>query len=72
MPKTVSDQPGRCLAVLLVSPLLVAAGILLTKYPESAQRPVSIGIIVFGIVLFFYDGYWLIARPPERTTIGSM
>jgi hypothetical protein len=70
MPKTVSDQPGRYLAVLLVAPLLVAAGILLMKYPEAARRPTSIGIIVFGVILFFYDGYWLIAKPPERATIG--
>ncbi len=70
MPRTITDQPGRYLAVFLVSPLLVVAGVLLMKCPDSARVPVSVGVIAFGIILFLYDGYWLVAKPPEQASIS--
>ena len=65
MPRTFSDQPGRYIAVFLVSPLLVIGGVMLMRSPEAFRSVVSIGIIIFGVILFLYDGYWLLARPPE-------
>ena len=61
----ITDQPGRVLAVFIFSPLIVASAVWLLKEPKCASKTVAIGMIVFGVSLFFYDGFWLAYRHPK-------
>lgn len=51
----VTDQPGRVFAVIVFAPYLVYRGL--------AHRDTL--IIVFGVVLFLYEMFWLLSRPPK-------
>jgi hypothetical protein len=51
----VTDRPGRYLALLVVSPLLVVAGVLVIE----CQPWVAGGLFVFACALFFYELFWL-------------
>jgi hypothetical protein len=51
----ITDQPGRILAVLVFAPLIVYKGI---KYRDWF-------LLAFGILLFAWDLFWLLCRPPR-------
>ena len=51
-----SDQPGRVVAVFVVSPVLAFKGI---AYNDAF-------IEAFAASLFLWDLWWLLARPPRR------
>lgn len=51
--KKLSDQPGRIIAVFIISPILAYKGI---KYKDWF-------ILIFAFVLFCWDLYWLICKP---------
>lgn len=53
--KTLSDQPGRVLAVLVFAPLILYKGY---KYHDRF-------LIIFAILLFIWDLYWLTSKPPR-------
>lgn len=56
-----TDQPGRVLAVFVVSPILLFKGL---KYKDYF-------IIIFAIILFFWDLYWILTKPPCRACISE-
>ncbi len=51
----ITDQPGRVFAILIFSPLLIYKGII---YED-------IILILFGILLFLWDLYWVMNYPPK-------
>lgn len=53
--KTLTDQPGRVLAVLVFAPLIFYKG---CKYQD-------LFLIIFAILLFVWDLYWLTSKPPR-------
>lgn len=53
----ITDQPGRVLAVFVISPILLFKGI---KYKDYF-------IIVFAIILCIWDLFWLATEQPRRT-----
>ena len=52
----VNDQPGRVVAVFIVSPILAKKG---RDYEDFF-------ITSFAFALFIWDGFWLIAKPPKK------
>lgn len=50
-----NDQPGRLVALIIVAPILFYKGL---KYND-------LFIIVFSIVLFLWDLYWLLTSKPN-------
>lgn len=62
-----SDQPGRVLAVFILSPLLIACGILLLK--GKYIHDIACMLIVFSVVFFFYELFWLLYRDPKLSSI---
>lgn len=50
-----SDQPGRIIAVFIVAPILLYKS---CKYNDMF-------ILIFSIILFVWDMYWLIIEPPR-------
>lgn len=56
-----TDQPGRILAVFVLAPLIFMKGL---KYKD-------VFLIVFAVVLFLWDLYWLLTEPARRT-LASM
>jgi hypothetical protein len=52
-----TDQIGRVVAVFVVSPVLAYKGVV---YDDAFIR-------AFSVVLFAWDLWWLVARPPRRT-----
>jgi len=54
VPKT--DQPGRVIAVFVISPILAKKGI---EYKDNF-------ISVFAAALFTWDLFWLIMKPPKH------
>jgi hypothetical protein len=55
MSMRVNDRPGRYLALLVVSPLLVVAGVFVIE----CQPVVAVGLFVFACALFFYELFWI-------------
>lgn len=51
----VTDRPGRYLALMVVSPLLVVAGVLVI----GCQPAVAAQLFVFACALFFYELFWI-------------
>lgn len=51
----VTDRPGRYLALLVVSPLLVVAGLFVLE----CQPWVAGGLFVFACALFAYELFWI-------------
>ena len=60
MPGIISDQPGRILAVFVFAPILLFKGI---KFRD-------LFIIVFAVLLFTWDLYWLIYKAPCERVIS--
>lgn len=56
---TVTDQPGRLLAVFVFSPVLLWKGI---KYED-------VFLVVFAVLLFAWDAFWILAQPPRSATL---
>lgn len=54
-----TDQPGRILAVTVVSPLLLYKGI---QYNDNFIK-------LFAIVLFLWDLYWILCFPPKESNL---
>jgi hypothetical protein len=54
-----TDQPGRIVAVCIVSPILAHKGY---TYDD-------VFIKAFAVLLFSWDLWWLVARPARRTVI---
>jgi hypothetical protein len=54
-----TDQPGRVLAVTVVSPLLMYKGI---QYNDNF-------IVSFAIILFLWDLYWILFSPPKESIL---
>lgn len=54
---TLTDQPGRVLAVVVFAPLILWKGL---KYKDWF-------LILFAVLLFGWDLYWLITSPPRRS-----
>lgn len=50
-----NDQPGRLLAVCVISPILLYKGNMYNDY----------FILLFALVLFFWDLYWLCTSKPN-------
>ena len=51
----VTDRPGRYLALLVISPLLVVAGLFVLE----CQPWVAGGLFVFASALFAYELFWI-------------
>ena len=51
----ISDQPGRVFAIVVFAPLLIYKG---SVYNDS-------WLIILGLLLFFWDLYWIIYYPPK-------
>ena len=54
----VTDQPGRVLAVFVIAPILLYKGM---KYKDYF-------ILLFAIILFLWDLYWLLTKPPKESS----
>jgi len=50
-----TDQPGRFIAVFIIAPILVCKGV---QYSDEF-------IIIFSIILFLWDLYWICCKPPK-------
>ena len=55
----ISDQPGRFLAVFVFAPFIIYKG---NIYKDNY-------LIMFGILLFCWDLYWIINHPPKKIDI---
>ena len=66
----ISDQPGRIFAIIILSPSLFVAGILLIKSNNIKLRK-TIGSIltIISVVFFFYELFWVINYPPKMVTL---
>ena len=51
-----TDQPGRVFAILIFSPFLIYKG-----YVYNDQY-----LLFLGLLLFFWDLYWIINYPPKE------
>ena len=56
-----TDQPGRILAVFVISPILLYKG---WQYKDWF-------IILFAIALFLWDLYWLLMKEPCKKTLST-
>ena len=54
--KNLTDQPGRVLAIFVFAPLILFKGL---KYQDAF-------LIVFAILLFIWDLYWLLFKAPNK------
>ena len=54
-----TDQPGRFLAVFVIAPILLYKGI---RYADWF-------IILFALILFVWDLYWIITQPPKSHVV---
>ena len=63
----ISDQPGRFIAIFILSPLLLIFGILLLKTTNIKIR-YTIACILIGIsiIFFFYELFWVINYPAKK------
>ena len=52
-----SDQPGRVIAVFVVSPVLAHKGFVVYQ---------DVFLQTFSVVLFVWDLWWLLRKPPRR------
>lgn len=50
-----TDQPGRVLAVFVLAPIILYKGI---HYDDPF-------LVLFAIMLFFWDLYWLLIKPAK-------
>jgi hypothetical protein len=57
-----TDQPGRVVAVFVVAPILARKGI---EYDDAFIK-------AFAAVLFAWDLYWLLARPPRGSSCDGV
>ena len=55
----ISEQPGRLIAVLIFAPLLIYKGYNYEDYY----------LIIFGILLFIWDLFWIITYPAKKVEI---
>jgi hypothetical protein len=53
----ITDQPGRILAVFIISPILAYKGIIYDDW----------FIFIFAVILYAWDLYWLLACPPKMS-----
>jgi hypothetical protein len=56
-----TDQPGRILAVFVISPILLWKGL---QYKDWF-------IILFAVVLFGWDLYWLLMKEPCKKALSK-
>ena len=64
----ITDQPGRILAVTVVTPTLLYLSFRLRRprCDETCRRAVAEAIAAFAAVLFVYEMFWICAaRPPK-------
>ena len=62
-----SDQPGRFIAIFILSPLLLIFGVLLIK-TNNIKIKYSIAWLLIGIsiIFFFYELFWIINYPSKK------
>jgi|SaaInlV_125m_DNA_1040241.scaffolds.fasta_scaffold70077_1 hypothetical protein len=65
-----SDQPGRVIAIVILSPSFLIFGILLVKSNNIKIRQI-IGYILslFSVIFFFYELFWVINYPAKMVKI---
>lgn len=56
-----SDQPGRILAVFIISPILAYKGLIYDDW----------FLYIFGVILCAWDFYWILAYPPKTSPIKT-
>ncbi len=57
--KIFNDQPGRILAVFIISPKIYKKSL---KYNDKFLK-------FFSLTLFFWDSFWLISQKPKKIDI---
>ena len=57
----ITDQPGRIFAVFVFGPLLILRG---KKYNDNL-------LIFLGLLLIFYDFFWLVNKPSNSLIINN-
>jgi len=57
MSNGLTDQPGRVIAVFVISPVLFYKGYIYNDY----------FILLFSIILFCWDLYWLVCKSPMES-----
>ena len=66
----ISDQPGRVIAIVILSPSLFMFGILLINSNDVKLRQ-TIGSIltIISVIFFFYELFWVINYPAKMVSL---
>ena len=63
----ITDQPGRFIAIFILSPLLLTSGILLLKTDNvKIKSTIAWILIIISIIFFFYELFWILNYPAKK------
>ena len=63
----ITDQPGRFIALFILSPLLLISGILLLKTNNvKIKFTIALILIIISIIFFFYELFWVLNYPSKK------
>ena len=57
----ISNRPGRLFALFIFSPILIFCSYTIKK----DYSRISLILLILGVLLFFYELYWVLFRPDE-------
>lgn len=61
-----TDQPGRYIALIVVTPGLLIMGIILVNtYKLKYNKIIGILLIIFSIIFFIYELIWILFYPSK-------
>ena len=61
----ITDQPGRYITIFILCPLLVIFAYLIYKN-KIKNTVISIIIIIFTIIFFSYELFWILNYPSKK------
>ena len=64
---TVSDQPGRYLAVFVLAPLMFATGAHL-RVSDRYRTTIGTCLAIASVIFLVYESFWISCRPPRTCT----
>ena len=66
----ITDQPGRFIAIFILSPLLLISGILLLKTDNvKIKSTIAWILIIISIIFFFYELFWILNYPAKKINL---
>ena len=64
----ITDQPGRYFAIFILCPLLIIFAYLIYKN-KIKNSVISIIIVIFAVIFFIYELFWILNYPSKKIII---